>query len=579
MNRIIALSKAILKNNTNFFSNFASHKKEKKATNKKNSLFILILICFLFVAITMFFTAYNALILAKYNIEGQTNVIDWNYVESLLTIAIPFLFLFLFLFLNTLVASIFFLSNDNKLLLSLPVKPFEIFIARFICCLITAYFLELVFIVPLNIAYLFVINHGFFIIINQILYFICFPFLPIVITFFITLLIDKIIHIRQHRQFFAIFYPLLTILGIILLDIGMEKLVPSDMVFDDITSIESIKLSIISLSDSLSFLKPISQFISKGFINNNFPGLLTSLLFFLLSLVIIYLASIIANTFYQKSMLCDDDNKRKKRKTSDQVKIKSKKTTYKMMYLKKDYKMIFRSPTAIMNLLLPPIIFIVVFAISIGTVYFSSDQGIEDFNATIAFVQSFISFDNPLFPFVLSCLSLILSIMLLVSATSISREGKNAYLMKIIPIKASTQIHLKMIPGISFSSFLFLILTISYSILFKLKWYYILASMMIMMLWSIVANYFMILIDLSKPFLSWDNEVSAIKQNRSSIVSMLVIFGVIILLIIIGLLLYITTNITGIIPFIVLIIISLILITLMEGYIQKKQEKILNNIE
>lgn len=579
MNRIIALSKTILKNNTNFFSNFASQKKEKKSTNNNNRLFILVLICFLFVAITMYFTAYNALIIAKYNNEGLTNIINWNYIESLLTIIIPFLFIFLFLFLNTLVVSIFFLSNDNKLLLSLPVKPFEIFIARFISCLVTAYFLELIFIVPLNVAYLFVINHGFFIIINQILYFICFPFLPIVLTFFITLLIDKIIHIRQHRQFFAIFYPLLTILGVVFLSIGMEKLVPSDIVFDDIASIESIQLSIISLSDSLSFLKPFGHFISNGFIKNNFHGLLTTLLFFLSSLAIICLASLIANGFYQKSLLCDDDNQRNKRKTSECVKIENKKANYKTMYLSKDYKMIFRSPSAIMNLLLPPIVFIVVFAISIGTVYFSSEQGIEDFNATIAFVQSFISFDNALFPFLLSGLALIISIMILVSATSISREGKNAYLMKIIPIKASTQIHLKMIPGISFSAFLFLILSISCSILFSLKWYYVLLSLIIMILWSIVANYFMILIDLSKPFLNWDNEVAAIKQNRSSVVSMLIIFGMIIILSIMGLALYLTSNMTGTIPFIGLIIIALTLIAIMEIYIQKKQETILKNIE
>ncbi len=581
MSRILSLTKVILKNSTNIFGSFSKNDgKRDKGKIKGRALPIVLFICFIIVGVSLFFTGYEILTIAKLSDNGEITNVDWQFVDNLLTAIIPYFFFFIFIFLNTLVASIFFLSSDNKVFLSLPIKPYEIFLARFFSCLITAYIIEIIFIAPINIAYLAVLQPGIMVFINQVLYFLCFPLIPISFTFFITILIDKIIGIQKHREIFAFIYPLISIVGICLMEFAMQSLTPSDSPADNIEVIAALKQSIASLAESWSFLKPVTKFLTSGYIHNNFQGLLSALIFILVSIAVVALATVISGALYQKSLIGDGDKPRKNHKkkneiVSTSIKPKSVKTTY----LQKEFRMIVRSPAAIMQLLFPPIIFLLMFAVSIASVYFSSPKVEDELNQTIRFVRNLLDFNNVLMPFIVVAAVILLNVMILSSATAISREGKNAYLMKVVPLKASTQIHIKMMPGFSFSLLLLLILVIGCTIVFTLPWYFPLVMLIPIVLWSLVVNYIMILIDLNKPYLDWENETTSIKQNRSSIISMLILFAILIVIGVIGAVVHLFVSAHSAWFIALLSVLAIALIIIMETFIQKHQDTLFKNFE
>ncbi len=582
MSRILSLTKVILKNSTNIFGNFSSKKEGSRDKNKNKGavLAIILLICFLVVGVSLFFTGYEILKIAKLSESGETIDVDWNFIENLLTVIAPYFFFFIFVFLNTLVASIFFLSNDNKIFLALPIKPHEIFLARFFSCLVTAYILELVFIVPLNVAYLTVLNPGFIVFINQILYFLFFPLIPISLTFFITIIIDKIIGIQKHREVFSLIYPLLSVIGIVLVELAMQSISPSDSPSNNVEVIAALKESIASLADSWGFLAPISKFLTYGYIFNNLSGLLYALCFSAISVAVVTLATLTAGAAYQKSMIGDNEKSRKSHKKSGEVlKTDVKKRSPITTYIQKEIRMIVRSPAALMQLIFPPIIFTAMFAVSIFSVYFTSDKMQEEFQQIILYVQNLMSFENGLMPFIVIGVTLILNTMIVASATAISREGKNAYLIKSIPLKASTQVRIKMIPGLFFSLLMLFILVIACTLGFSLPWYFPLIVAFPIILWSLVANYIMILIDLNKPYLEWENETASIKQNRSTIFSMLILFALVIVIAGLGVVVFLFSSLDSTLFLIILTVLAIILIVIMETYIKKHNNTLFKNFE
>jgi hypothetical protein len=109
-----------------------------------------------------------------------------------------------------------------------------------------------------------------------------------------------------------------------------------------------------------------------------------------------------------------------------------------------------------------------------------------------------------------------------ITSTAISREGKNLFIAKYIPVSYTTQLTAKLLSGIMLSTIAIVMMLLVGIILIKPSVY----LPIIILFLSLPAVTFIciigIIIDLNFPKLNWDNEVKAVKQNFNVVITLVI---------------------------------------------------------
>ena len=84
--------------------------------------------------------------------------------------------------------------------------------------------------------------------------------------------------------------------------------------------------------------------------------------------------------------------------------------------------------------------------------------------------------------------------------------------------------------------------------------------------------------DLNHPYLDWENETAAIKQNRAVLFTILILFAIMIGFVLIGLLFYIL-SIPGYVALIIMTCLTLLFSFLIEKKMQKKEASLFIHLE
>ena len=112
----------------------------------------------------------------------------------------------------------------------------------------------------------------------------------------------------------------------------------------------------------------------------------------------------------------------------------------------------------------------------------------------------------------------------MISSTSVSREGTNAFFMKYVPVPVQTQVMAKAGCGILISAVCTWLMLIPLHVVLAyplwLDALFILGSLLSI----IMTNLFGVLIDLIRPKLIWEQEASAVKQNFNGFLCMMLSF-------------------------------------------------------
>ena len=104
-----------------------------------------------------------------------------------------------------------------------------------------------------------------------------------------------------------------------------------------------------------------------------------------------------------------------------------------------------------------------------------------------------------------------------VSITAISRDGKNAVFMKYIPVSLYKQYIYKTIPNIIMNLFTIIIVLAVSEYILKISILDLIIVFIISMLMNIAQSFIMILVDLKRPKLQWNSEYAVVKQNLNLI--------------------------------------------------------------
>ncbi len=500
MSKFIALTKVLLKTGTG-----SSSSKKNKKKIKGLLLGLLLVVAFTPMAIgfgEFIFTAYDGL-----HQIGQEAII-LGFGLSIVCVVIFFFGIFYAM-------SIFYFSMDVENLLPLPFKPWHIMGAKFTVVLIYEYMTEIIFFAPTLIAYGLKSGGGVLYYIYGVIIFLLLPIVPLVIASVINMIIMRFTNIAKNKDRFRLVGGLLAMGFGVGINLYIQKSA-QDLSQSEIT--EMFTKGNNSLVDLATNMFPSTKIAVNSLINtNNINGIINLLLFIVITLAAVTMFIILGQALYFKGVMgvSETSSKRKTLSSNELIKNTSQNSSLKI-YIIKELKILFRTPIyfmncVLMNFLWPIFLLIPIFA----------QKGVSgQLKELTVFLQNGKSTGIVLgvfFAFIVfsSCSNSI-------ATTAISREGKNLFMLKYIPMKYKDQIMAKVLSAVVLGVAAMITVSIIGLILLKLPLDLVLLMIIVGLLGILFTSFIGIFVDLNFPKLHWDTEQEVVKRNLNVLISMVI---------------------------------------------------------
>ena len=517
--KIIELSKVFIKD---YFQNLYIFNNNTKKINKK-SAFAWLLIITVF-AIT--FLSFK--IISWLDKSGQAILFLKIYFPIIATI---------FMFQAILICSnVFFFSKDLEYILPLPIKPVELLIAKFNNVISITYGMELLFLAMPLLMYGIVAARSIMYYLMMILVLIVFPIFLITIICIIMLVIMQLTKFIKNKDIFQILIVFILTFVMTASETYLFNSIFNNNIINVETNqnneIENAKINIEILNTRLDKLNSYFVIINPSIsILTNFN--IINILFQLLKLILIYTITFLIFIFlgkilYLKNLLKNIAYINKKKNNKKITKNKYKKNKINNSYIKIEFKKIINNPTFFTQCIFQYIFIIFILLLIINLfmpIVINSFQEEDLINK--------MGIDN----FSLQCICIIMGLIQIIftlgslSITAISREGKNASVMKYIPVPLYKQFIWKNIPQILINTIAIIGIAVVIAInIPQVSILYYLVGILIAMILNIINSFLMAVVDLKKPNLNWITETSAIKDNGNKLYQYVTTIVIILLL-------------------------------------------------
>lgn len=550
--KVITLTKIFLK--TSFQS--MEFQKQKSKNNKNIGYIILYGILFLYLAGLIGIMSYGMIhMLAS---VGQEKVF----------LGLFFLVLAAFMLIQNIFSSlnVLYFAKDIEYLLPLPIKPREMVQAKLNTILITEYIMELIIGITPLIIYGILTGAGILYYFTMIVILFVFPILPVLISTLIIMIIMAFSKLTKNRDKFQLITSLIAIVLIVGIQfaIGGKEYSEEQMIQQLLKANGMVEM----ITPYFITIDPAIQALTASNWLGAFIGIIKIIAISAGTYIIFLLAG---RKLYLKGAVGSLVGASKKVK---KLKVKSayRKNKVGISYVKKELKILIRNPIYFMQCVLPALLIPLVFIIA-GLSGFMSQEGNAELNTLKAQIQPFL--ESPITICVLLCILQFFSMMIYVSATAISRDGKNAIFVKYIPLSLYKQFIYKAIPNIIMSVIAILVTLAAATYIINLPISINICIFVISFVLSIIQSYLMLLVDLKKPKLEWDTEYAVVKQNMNLMWP--AILGVVNIGIIIAL-----TILFSWLPYwgysILLFTITIIILLILQKYIKRNQVKLFEKI-
>lgn len=473
-------------------------------------------------------------------------------------------------FLNILQAvfssiNLLYFSKDTDSILTLPLKPYQIILARTNVMLILEIAVNmLIGLVPL-VIYGIKLNCNALYYISVVIGLILLPVLPVIIISLISMVIMSFSKITKNKNKFQLFTTLIMLALVVAFSIGITK-IDSETMTD-----EQMAQTLTSAGGFTKMLKtyfPTFGFLSDSVHSNN---ILTILLETVKTVLVTFAGVIIyllcAQKLYFKGLIGSLYSGEKTKKGKIKINAKSGKLGF--TYVLKELKILVRNPVYLVQCVLPALIFPVLF---IGLIFILPEEETSGITNALSMM---LEFNKPLILMGLVAAMQFFAMFIYVSITAISREGKNATFIKYIPVPLYKQYIYKIIPNILMNIFSTVIVLGIVRYLLSISITDLIIVFAVSILMNISLSMLCLIMDLKRPKLQWNTEYAVVKQNMNLVFPM--IFGTIN----IGIIIFVNTTLKMYSAYIQLAIITLIYILLnifVYIYLYKKQYELAKKI-
>lgn len=510
MRKFFSLLKLQINAQYGFSSALYNFKNDKKAFWKAIGMGLII-----FIALVEVIGIYGFLMYQLY--KGALTLNTPQIVITMASVAAGLMVLVFGIF---YILSALFLAKDTELLASLPIPQGHVFFSKFLLVLLAEYPIAFFLMLPPVIIYGIGQKTGAFYYILAIICTILLPLVPLIISALLSLILMNIVSRSKRRD-------LITIIGsivfIVLIFAGQNYLM-SRMPNNQQDFMMVILNSSNALIEYMGGAFPPAIWITKILTGTMQETLLNLLYLLLISFGAFAIVYLLASFIFQRGATAQLETGVGTGKT----KLTYKKTSQVFTIFKNELLVIIRTPVYALNSLIMIFMAPILLMLPLLGGNLANDPDLQ-------FLYQLIEKGDSKPTLLLIVAGIITAFVLINPAisTTFSREGKNIWILKNIPVKPEIQVFGKFLAGysISFVGAFFSAVVAMFS--FRVDF---VTTIMVIILCGaalIPTSAAGILIDLSRPKLTWNNPQEAIKQNFNAVLAMLLgiviisIFGVI----------------------------------------------------
>lgn len=514
MNKVIKLTKIFLKNS---FSNMDAR---MGISTKSKSKIIVYGLLFLYFAGLIIFLGYNLL-------DGLIAI----HQETIFVGMILFMIFGLGI-IQTIFSSIniLYFTKDSEYLLPLPLKPYQIILARINVMLIAEYvIIFLIGFIPL-VMYGILTGAGIVYYLTMILAVILVPILPVLLISMLVMFIMSFAKLTKNRNRFQLFATLLVLAIIIAISIstsGMKQDLTNEemaqMVVKANGMIELVKGYVPTVDYLMEALTTNSLFTAIVEVLKTLGITIIGFIFYMLIAQKIYFKGLVGNLFGGGASSSNKEINQKEYRNSKLYKS----------YVGKEFKNMARNPVFLMQCLIPAVLIPIIMVVVVYAGLNSDGMGLEQITQMVQ--------QMPTNTFFIACIILgviqFFIMFIYISITAISRDGENAVFMKYIPVSLYKQYMYKIIPNIIMNIVTIIITLGMAEYLLNLPVITLIALFVVATIMGILQSIAMIIVDLKRPKLNWDSEYAVAKQNLNlvfpvllSMVNIVILVGFVYLL-------------------------------------------------
>ena len=557
MKKIVSLTNVFIKE---YYQNLPIFDNKNKKFNKKSIFYWLIVIIFFAVG----YVSYEI-------IKFLTNI---GQSEIFINLYLPILTMFLAFQVILSCANVFFFSKDTENVLYMPINSVELLISKFITLLCMLYFSEgIIAVVPLTL-YGMITSANFVYYIWAIVTIFIYPIFVSGAISILTFVIMKFSRFFRNKEVFQIFMTVFLIFTILIVEyIMLNNLFNIKSNEDAFNQMISIQDRMQNNNRMLLIVNPTINMLAS-------PEKILAVVSFLKILAIcsieIIVFLLVGNITYIKYILKNITSIERKKGTKKIIDINKKVKNNKIgiAYTTKEFKLLLRNPSFFMQCVFPVITLLISCILLVVSVYPTMMNVMQD--DTVKKAIENMSFNTEVVCDILIILQVMYSISN-ISLTAISRDGKDATLIKYIPVSLYKQFLYKNIPQ-------FMLNLLTTIVVLGLIWYIIpsikIIYMFIIFIISIMINlincYLMLIVDLKRPNLNWATEEAVVKKSDNKL------FQYVLMIVNILLLLYIATifkSINIMLAMTIECIIYTILFIIIDRCVKKWQYKLFNKIQ
>ena len=436
-----------------------------------------------------------------------------------------FLFLNIVLIIQAIIATVntLYFSKDIEIILPLPFKTIEVLISKLIAITSFLYFtIILIGFIPLNILGI-TVDIGLSYFVKLIFSLIIIPIFNSLVITIITMTLMELLKKLKNKNLIQIF---LTLILILILFLGLyfifNNLKNIDNNYSNLNRVSLLEFKLKNINKYFLIINPIINILEKNIIFNN---LINFVYLIIINLFLFFIFIFIGKKIYLKQLLKHNIDLKNNKIKHINLNKRIKKNKIYITYLKKEIKNIIKNPLFIMKCNIPVFSITLFIALILWVIIpFIKKIAIENN------LLEEISFDIHSIFYIVGLIQII-GLFNKITVTSISREGKDAQLIKYLPINLYEQFILKNIPQIIINNILSaIILLIIYLEIGSIELKYFIYIFIINFILFFINSYLLLIINLISPKNKWDSEYEVFKNNKNILLQyLLIIFNIIFL--------------------------------------------------
>ncbi len=416
---------------------------------------------------------------------------------------------FSFIFGLNVIFSVFYFSGDIENLLPLPLKPYQIIASKFTAALISESIMEFIVIIAAFAGYIIASGRPFYSWIIALVGMVTLPIVPLIYCAVICMLIMLLSGFIKNKDTVNKITGFLT-LGVV---VGIAVLVSNMGGLDTDHLVEAISDPNNRLVNIMNMIFPQVHFLVSSMVNNTTVNLI---FYIAVNVFAIAVFLLIAQAIYFKTAV-GINHVSGRTKSIDKVISSLKQHNPCMTYLKKEFRLLFRTPAyftnCIMINLMWPVFLYIVYLLNGKTNFLDSFiYGIHTGNEESVL----------LLILAISALSVIITAANCIASSALTREGKHFAFIKYIPLSYIAQINIKALVSIIISGLGMMIYVIAAALYLNLGIKITVFCCLVSLLSVSFVSYFGIFMDSVNPKLIWDDELNALRGNYNVFFNMAV---------------------------------------------------------